>query len=187
MSSQSSSRFITFVGSRLPDELPAPNRAPVIGELLAATLSRALEARVGWRLVQSGQAHFRLETWTKDRLYELSLSWRHSRAGTLDQVLFSTRPGTVAPSRLRLAGIPAEANASAVAGDLALRLFRANGNTRIAIALDFRPWVAAHLRYRLHYVVKEDDGQLRQCSIHAASLEALLIAGLELVRSAAGN
>ena len=155
-----------------------------MGSLFAASLGRALLGSRGWRLDQIDVARFELHAWERDHFYELGFSARHRRVGELGAVMTRRKTGERLDQYLQTFGIPAGPAQEAAAGELALRLFRANGQAHIALSLDFRPWAPARLRYRLFYGLKDETGVIRQRSIHAPSFEAALIAGLELLHSA---
>ena len=154
----------------------------MIGELFSSSLTEAMIQHRGWRLAQVGLSAFKCSTWDQDHFYELAFSGKHQHYGPLGQVLWS-RPSNRPDNDLsHLFGIPVSASEKGVAGELALRLFKGNEQARIVIALDFRPWGAAHLRYRLHYGTQPAGGPAHYSSLDASSFETLLIVALEFLR-----
>jgi hypothetical protein len=163
-----------------PVSLPTIEAAPEIGRALVASLCEAHETYHGWALRRMPNGGFFLRAWRHggSNVRQVGLS------GPLLSILgHQGDRGQFSPARRSALGLPASGAETATVGALTLALFATQRGTGSGAWLDFRPWAATHLRYRLRLPELDTRGKQTWHRLHASALEPLLAAGAAYLSS----
>ena len=164
-----------------PVNLPAIEVAPELGLALVMSLCGAHMGYYGWALRRMPNGSFLLRTWRRGApMHQVGY------LGSLMSVL-THQPGReqLTSERRRELGLPATSAETATIGALALILFATQKGTGSGAWLDFRPWTATHLRYRLRLPELDIRGKQTWHHLHDSALEPLLAAGAAYLGSRA--